>query len=68
MADASKKAADETRRSQNLAYVTEMLGELRNIADAEQADMLCYLIEMAYIEASDILSKVRPLNSSVEDK
>jgi hypothetical protein len=45
-----------------------MLGELRKVADAEGADMLCYLIEMAYIEAGDIKSKLRPLKSGVENK
>lgn len=45
-----------------------MLGELRKVADAEGADMLCYLIEMAYIETGDIISKSRPINSGIEDK
>ena len=38
-----------------------MLGELRAIAEAERYDMLAYLIEMAYIEVSDILGGNRPL-------
>lgn len=45
-----------------------MLGELRKVADAEGADMLCYLIEMAYIEAGDIISKSRPVSSGIENK
>lgn len=45
-----------------------MLGELRKVADSEGADMLCYLIEMAYIETGDILSKSRPVSSGIEDK
>ena len=32
----------------------EMLVELRTVAESEGCDMLCYLLEMAYLEASDI--------------
>jgi hypothetical protein len=37
-----------------------MLGELRNMAMAERMDVLAYLIEMAYVEASDIVRGERP--------
>ena len=46
-----------------LHYVRDMLGELRKVADAENADLLCYFIEMAYIEAGDIISNVRPIQT-----
>ncbi|MBO3759859.1 hypothetical protein [Ciceribacter sp. L1K22] len=39
-----------------IIYLHHMLGELRQVARAEGADLLSYLIEMAYIEAGDILS------------
>ena len=38
-----------------------MLGELRIMAEAERCDLLTYMLEMAYIEASDILQGNRPL-------
>lgn len=38
----------------NLAYIRQMLGQLRLVAHQERAHMLCYLIEMAYIEAGDL--------------
>lgn len=38
----------------NLAYIRQMLGQLRQVAYQERAHMLCYLIEMAYIEAGDL--------------
>lgn len=38
-----------------------MLGQLRTMAEAERCDMLSYLIEMAYIEVSDIIRGERPL-------
>lgn len=38
----------------NIAYVRHMLGELRAVADSESYAMLCYLTEMAYMEAGDI--------------
>lgn len=43
------------RRTDTLDYLQQMLGELRAMAEAERCDMLAYLIEMAYIEASDII-------------
>ena len=47
-------------RSDTLDYVQSMLRELRTMAEAERCDMLAYLIEMAYIEASDIVRGERP--------
>jgi hypothetical protein len=43
-----------------------MLAQLRKMAEAEHSDMLAYLIEMAYLEASDILAAER--RSNVEKK
>ena len=48
------------RRTDVLDYMQAMLGELRTMAEAERHDMLAYLIEMAYIEASDIIRGERP--------
>lgn len=39
---------------ENIRYIREMLVELRTVAESEGCDMLCYLLEMAYLEASDI--------------
>lgn len=49
-----------TRRSDSLDYMQAMLGQLRTMAEAERCDMLAYLIEMAYVEASDIVRGERP--------
>lgn len=49
------------RRTEMLDYVQAMLGQLRTMADAERCDMLAYLIEMAYVEVSDIIRGERPL-------
>jgi hypothetical protein len=35
-----------------------MLAELRQVAEKEKADMLCYLIEMAYVEAGDLHARM----------
>ena len=48
------------RRTEQLDYLQSMLGQLRTMAQAERCDMLAYLIEMAYIEASDIIRGERP--------
>ncbi|MDE1158987.1 MAG: hypothetical protein PW791_12095 [Neorhizobium sp.] len=45
---------------QKIAYIRQMLGELRQVALGEGADMLCYLIEMAYVEAGDVQAGRRP--------
>ena len=48
------------KRADSLDYIQSMLAQLRTMAEAEQCDMLAYLIEMAYIEASDIIRGQRP--------
>ena len=48
------------RRTDKLDYLQSMLGQLRTMADAERCDMLAYLIEMAYVEVSDIIRGERP--------
>jgi hypothetical protein len=53
------------RQADTLDYLKQMLGELRTMAEAEQYDMLAYLIEMAYIEANDIIRGHRP--SRIQD-
>ena len=52
---------------ETLDYVQSMLGQLRTMADAERCDMLVYLIDMAYIEVSDILRGERPLRISDDE-
>eukprot|EP01035_Chromulina_nebulosa_P001461 gene1461-1950_t len=39
-----------------ISYVQQMLGQLTQVARAERADLLVYLLEMAFTEAGDILS------------
>ncbi|RYC17613.1 hypothetical protein [Ciceribacter ferrooxidans] len=53
---------DGLRVRENVAYIRQILGELRNVAQREGADMLCYLIEMAYLEAGDIQAGRRGLS------
>lgn len=47
-------------RLERIRYIQAMLGEMRTMAEAERCDMLTYMIEMAYIEASDIVRGQRP--------
>ena len=51
------------RRTDTLDYLQVMLGQLRTMAQAERCDMLAYLIEMAYLEAGDIIRGERPFSS-----
>ena len=48
----AKQASGPT--ADNIRYIREMLVELRSVAESEGCDMLCYLLEMAYLETSDI--------------
>lgn len=50
-------------RGESLEYLQSMLGQLRIMAEAERCDMLAYLIEMAYVEASDIIRGERPFRT-----
>lgn len=47
---------------ENIAYIRQMLGELRQVAENEGADMLCYLIEMAFVEAGDVQAGRRSIS------
>ena len=53
-------AARQRSEPKSLDYIQSMLGQLRSMAEAERCDMLAYLIEMAYLEASDIIRGERP--------
>lgn len=55
------------RRTDTLEYIRSMLGQLRTMSEAERCEMLAYLIEMAYIEVSDILRGERPLHIRGEE-
>ena len=48
------------KRTETLDYLHSMLGQLRVMAEAERCDMLAYLIEMAYLEAGDLIKVERP--------
>jgi hypothetical protein len=56
------------RRGETLEYLQAMLGQLRIMAEAERCDMLAYLIEMAYVEAGDVLRGQRPSRSSEQKR
>ena len=55
-----KHSYDNSRRTDTLDYMQSMLGQLRQMAEAERCDMLAYLVEMAYVEVSDIIRGDRP--------
>ena len=48
------------RRAESLEFIQSMLGQLRTMAQAERLDGLAYFIEMAYVEASDIVRGEHP--------
>lgn len=55
---AEEAAAERRRRRlEALEYVRSMLGELNDIARRERFDMIAYLLEMACVEAADMLAR-----------
>jgi hypothetical protein len=51
---------DNRKRTETLEYMQSMLGQLRVMAENERCDMLAYLIEMAFLEAGEIIRGERP--------
>ncbi len=64
ISNGDSKEQGSSKKQDNIAYIRQMLGELRLVAKGESADMLCYLIEMAYMEAGDIQAGRRPAELS----
>jgi hypothetical protein len=64
----SKMYEVKKQRLESLQYVQSMLGQLRLMSDAERCDMLSYLIEMAYVECSDIVRGDRPSRVNEEKR
>lgn len=52
----SRSPMSDMERRDNIAYIRQLVGELRQIAGREHADLLCYFLEMAYMEAGDMLA------------
>lgn len=52
-----------TASKERISYVKQMLGELTQVARAEQAELLVYLLEMAFQEAGDLLGGRAPAYS-----
>lgn len=46
-------------RIETLDFIQSMLGQLRTMAESERCDMLAYLIEMSYVEATDLIRNER---------
>ncbi|KRB53177.1 hypothetical protein ASE04_08160 [Rhizobium sp. Root708] len=57
-ANYAKRDANRSGSRENIAFIRQMLAELRKVAEKEKADMLCYLIEMAYVEAGDLHARM----------
>jgi hypothetical protein len=60
--------APSTKTLESIAYIRQLLGELRQVALNEGAEMLCYLIEMAYVEAGDVQAGKRQLSIGHGDR
>jgi hypothetical protein len=56
------------KRTETQDYIQSMLGQLRTMAENERCDMLAYLIEMAYVEASDVVRGERPSRMAEEKR
>tara|TARA_B100000378_G_scaffold94302_1_gene74494 strand:+ start:247 stop:450 length:204 start_codon:yes stop_codon:yes gene_type:complete len=56
--EGSQKLTEE-----EIIYIRQILGQLRRLSNKDGAEMLCYLIDMAFIEAGDL--QTQALASSV---
>lgn len=43
---------------EEIIYIRQMLGQLRRLSNRDGSEMLCYLIDMAYIEAGDAQTRI----------
>lgn len=55
-------------RTETIEYIQSMLGQLRLMAQGERCDMLAYLIEMAYLEAGEVMRGERPSGISKQKR
>ncbi len=62
------RPSQSERRTETLDYLQSMLAQLRTMAAAERCDMLAYLIEMAYLEVTDIVRGERKLGDNKRDR
>lgn len=53
---------------ETLDYIKAMLGQLRGMAQARNFNMLAYMIEMAYIEATDMVVGTRPMSEQKSER
>lgn len=51
------RAAPDVSQRDTLDYMRTILSELSAIARKQRLDMLAYLVEMAYVEATDLLAR-----------
>ena len=52
------KRTDRSASRENIAFIRQMLAESRQVAEKEDDSMLCYLIEMAYVEAGELHNRM----------
>jgi hypothetical protein len=54
----AQSPSDKSKAEEKIAYIQQLLAELSVVARAEGADMLGYLIDMAYEEALDMRKRL----------
>jgi hypothetical protein len=55
----AQTTADKGKSDEKIAYIQQMLAELGVVARTEGAEMLCYLLDMAYEEARDVRKRLK---------
>lgn len=63
----SRKQEESDEAQANIVYIRQMLGQLQQVARKEGAEMLSYLIEMAYLEAGDLQTGRKQLSRKHRD-
>lgn len=54
----AEREGSQKLTEEEIIYIRQILGQLRRLSNKDGAEMLCYLIDMAYIEAGDLQTHV----------
>ncbi|AQZ53345.1 hypothetical protein K7H91_23725 [Martelella mediterranea] len=54
----AEREGSQKLTEEEIIYIRQILGQLRRLSNKDGAEMLCYLIDMAYIEAGDLQTQV----------
>ena len=54
----AEREGSQKLTEEEIIYIRQILGQLRRLSNKDGAEMLCYLIDMAYLEAGEVQSQL----------